>query len=431
MTDDLDGPIEGQVRLRRPYFRIALVVSLAAALIGAGYFGPHPAPQPTPSPATSLLAARPTPASSGTPVPGTDALAGLTQVNPRPGQIKQTWLPGQITSQSMAVVAGTLYFIVGGDRIESTAVGADGSWYGVAQVSQCQGISQLAAAGHELAYVVVSPGGPTSHTQDCGGAGQVSWRVWLLDLNSGILRQVAQGVRAASSIDIAEFPIHLAVTDSAYAFNRPPQSAAAGLGEAVEVHAIDGPLLWTSHTQNPVADVMLGGSTLAIMTTVSPGAEGGVDLYTSSAADPEPAPVTQVAGSASLSPDGLHLAWDVANQGLFPASNPRVEVAIESVGSGPARALTTLTDAVAPAPVRPSISSTSRGLVVTWFATAPDGAVYPAVRYAAGGNGAFLPSLQEPIWMSVQGGTLFWVAESVDGWLKAAFAVDLASLELQ
>jgi hypothetical protein len=81
--------------------------------------------------------------------------------------------------------------------------------------------------------------------------------------------------------------------------------------------------------------------------------------------------------------------------------------------------------------VRPSISSTSRGLVVTWFATAPDGAVYPAVRYAAGGNGAFLPSLQEPIWMSVQGGTLFWVAESVDGWLKAAFAVDLASLELQ
>jgi hypothetical protein len=33
--------------------------------------------------------------------------------------------------------------------------------------------------------------------------------------------------------------------------------------------------------------------------------------------------------------------------------------------------------------------------------------------------------------MSVQGGTLFWVAASADGWTKAAFAVDLASLELQ
>ena len=82
--------------------------------------------------------------------------------------------------------------------------------------------------------MVTSPGGPASHTQDCGGAGQVSWSVWLLELNSGISRQVAQGVRAASSIDIAEFPIHLALTDSAYAFNRPPQSAAAGLGEAVK-----------------------------------------------------------------------------------------------------------------------------------------------------------------------------------------------------
>ena len=408
-----------------------MVASLAAALIGAGYFGPHPAPQPAPSPATSVLAAQPTPASSGTPVPGTDALVGLTQVVPRPGQIKQTWLPGQITSQSMAVVADTLYFIMGGDRIESTAVGADGSWYGVAQVSQCQGISQLAAAGHELAYVVTSPGGPASHTQDCGGAGQVSWSVWLLDLNSGISRQVAQGVRAASSIDIAEFPIHLALTDSAYAFNRPPQSAAAGLGEAVEVHAIDGRLLWISHTQSPVSNVMLGGSTLAILTAVSAGVEGAGDLYTSSAADPDPAPVTQLAGSASLSPDGLHLAWDVANQGVFPASNPRFEVAIETVESGLESALTTVTDRVAPAPVRPAISSTSRGLLVTWFATAPDGAVYPAVRYAAGGNGAFLPSLQEPIWMSVQGDTLFWVAESADGWSKEAFAVDLASLELQ
>ena len=402
-----------------------MVVLLAALVIGAGYLGPHPAPPPTPS-ATTILADRPTPApsassaSSVSPATGTDPLAGLTQVTLLPGQISQTWLPGEISSRSMAVLGATLYFIVDGDRIESTAVGGDGSWQTVAQAPACQGINQLAASGRELGYVVTG----------CGGAAQVSWSVWLLDLNRRSPRHVAQGVRTASSIDIAEFPIHLAMTDSAYAFNRPSLSTAAGLGETVEVHAIDGRLLWTSHTQKPVADVMLGGSTLAILTDVSPQAAGVVDLYTSNAAHPDPAPVDQPASSASLSPDGLHLTWDVAFRGQFPGAVAASDVAVETVDSGFKKPLTTLTDPVAPAPLRPAISSTDGGLLVTWFATAPDGAVYPAVRYEAGGNGAFLPSLQEPIWMSVQNNTLFWVAESADGWSKAAFAVDLASLGL-
>ena len=360
-------------------------------------------------------------------------------MKPIPGQIRETWLPGQVTSQSMAVVGMSLYFILGGDRIESTAVGGDGTRRTLAQVPECQGINQLAAAGHELAYVVTSPGGPTSQVHDCGGAGKVSWSVWLLDLNGGGPRQVAQGARAAGSIDVAEFPIHLAVTESAYAFDRPPTSAAAGPGETVEVHSLDGPLLWSSRIQGPVEDVMLGGGTLAILASVSSQASGAADLYVSDAAHPEPALMEQPARSASLSPDGLLLTWDVAYQGPwdttfqgpFPGPNPPNAVAVETVGSGLAQPLLTLTDPSAPAPLRPAISSTDRGPLVTWFATSSDGLIYPAVRYAAGGNGAFLPSLQEPVWMSVQGGTLFWVAEGAGGWSKVVFAVDLASLGLR
>lgn len=360
-------------------------------------------------------------------------------MKPVPGQIRETWLPGQVTSQSMAVVGMSLYFIVGGDRIESTAVGGDGTRRTLAQVPACQGINQLAAAGHELAYVVTSPGGPTSQVHDCGGAGKVSWSVWLVDLNGGSPRQVAQGVRAAGSIDVAEFPIHLAVTESAYAFDRPPESAAAGSGETVEVHSLDGRLLWTSPTQRPVTQVLLGGGTLAVLTEASPPAPGVVDLYLSDAAHPEPRPVEQPARSASLSPDGAFLTWDVAYQGPwdttlqgpFPGPNAPMAVAIQAVGSGFAGLLTTWTDPTAAAPLRPTIASTDRGLLVTWFATTSDGQIYPAARYVGGGNGAYLPSLQEPVWMSVQGGTLFWVAEGAGGWSEVAFAVDLASLGLR
>jgi hypothetical protein len=424
-----------------------VVLAVAAGVIGAGYLGPRTSPRETPAPGTTLVAEGPTvapravpsAATSVSPGPHQDPLSGLTQVDLLPGQLRETWLPGQVTSQSMAVVGTSLFFIVGGDRIESTAVGGDGSRQTLAQVPACQGINQLAAAGHELAYVVTSPGGPTAQVLDCGGAGKVNWSVWLLDLNGGRPRQVAQGVRPVTSIDVAEFPVHLAVTESAYAFDRPPTSAAAGPGETVEVHALNGRLLWSSHTQKPVAGVMLGGGTLAILTATSSPTAGGDDLFTSDAAHPDPAPVEQPARSASLSSDGLHLTWDVAYQGPwdttfqgpFPGPNQPNAVAVETIGSGVAQVLVTITDRVAPAPLRPAVSSASRRVLVTWFATTSDGKIYPAIRYADGGNGAFLPSLQEPVWMTVQDGTLFWVAEGAGGWSKVAFAVDLASLELR
>jgi hypothetical protein len=330
-----------------PYLKIAAVVALGTGILAVGVLGPHPAPRPTPSTDASLIARIPSPTAPTVapfPAPSTsptvpianrsDSLVGLTRVVPLADQIKVSWLPGQITSGSMAVVGMRIFYVVDANRIQSTEVGSDQAGQSLVSVPSCEGINQLAAAGHELAYVVTSPGGPTATVHDCGGAGRVSWSVWLLDLNGGGPRRVAQGVRAASSIEIDEFPIHLALTDSAYAFNRPPVSAAAGLGETVEVHAIDGQLLWTSRTKRPVASVMLGGGTLAILTDVLSQADGVVNLYTSSAARPDPAPMDQPAASASLSPDGLHLAWDVAYQGPFPGPNPGVDVAIGTVASG-------------------------------------------------------------------------------------------------
>ena len=436
MDDDMT-PIGGSARFGRPYFRIGAVVVLGASILAAGILGPRPAPSPTSSPKPSLVARNPSPpapsiASSPSTVErtakGIEALNGLARVVPPAGQLGTTWLPGHITSGSMAAVGTRLFFITGGDQIQSTDVRSNGDVRELVGVPACQGINQLAAAGHELAYVVTSPGGPTSQVNDCGGAGKVSWSVWLVDLNGGSPRRVAGGIRTATSIDVSEFPIHLALTDTAYAFDRPPASAAT-LGETVEVHALDGRLLWTSRTDQAVADVMLGGGTLAILTDVFAHATGVANLYTSDAVHPDPVPVGQAARSASLSPDGTHLTWEVAFQPPFPGPDPR-DVVIETVDSGSEMPVLALTDGDAPAPLRPTVLSTKRGLIVTWFATTSDGAVHPAVRYAAGGNGAFLPSLQEPVWMSVQGNTLLWVAESADGWSKVAFAVDLASLGL-
>ncbi len=330
----------------------------------------------------------------------------------------------------MAVVGRRLFYIVDGNAIGATEIGGKGAEQSLVSVPQCQGIHQLAAAGNELAYLVTSPSGPSAQIADCGGAGTVSWSIWLLDLDGGLPRQVASGARNASTIDVAEFPVHMALSDTAYAYSRPPVSADAGKGDAVEVHAIDGRLLWNSQTTEPVADVMLGGATLAVLTDSLAGGSSPFDLWTSQAARPDLELVVHGTRSASLSPDGLNLTWEATDPGGSPATNAPVEVSFETVGLDRGAPLSTPTNMAAPAPLRPGIWSIGSRLAVTWFATAPSGAVYPAIRLAAGADGIFLPSLQEPVWMEVQRGTLIWVAEGGGGWSRVAFAVDLAALSL-
>lgn len=412
-----------------------MVVALTLGVIGIGYFGPHPAKPSSSAPPASLPSAVTAALHSDSPsVPPSGpvqiGIESLKRFDPAPGQVSVAWLPGQISSSSMALLGRRLFYIVDGNRIESTEIGADQTKGSVVTAPKCEGINQLAVAGHELAYVVSSPGGPTAQVANCGDVRSVAWSIWLLDLNGGLPHQVAQGTRGASAIDIAAFPVHLALTDSAYAFNRPPVSTAAGIGETVEVHSLDGRLLRTSDTQRPVAAVMLGGNTLAVLTEELSHADKVFALWASGAGQPDLAPVDQPSRSAALSADGSYLAWDVVYRGPYPTPANEADVAIETIASGREVPLAAPTDRTSPAPLQPAIWSVDGRLVVTWFATAPGGAIYPAIRYATGGFGAFLPSLQEPIWMEVQGSTLVWVAESADGWSNAAFAVDISSLGL-
>jgi hypothetical protein len=440
--DDPRAPIEGHEHFGFPLLKVGMVVALTLAVLGIGYFGPHPAkPSPSvPSPAppsgvpSASAASLPTavlPAPS-TPVVGAAQIGiqSLKRVDPAPGQMSVAWLPDQISSPSLALLGRRLYYVVDGNRIAFTGIGAAPSGGSVITASTCEGINQLAAAGHELAYVVTSPGGPSDQMASCGDPSSVSWSIWLLDLNGGLPHQVAHGTREATALDIAEFPVHLALTESAYAFDRPPASAAAGIGETVEVHALDGRLLESSHTQRPVAAVMLGGSTLAVLEEELSHSDKVFALWASGPGRPDLAPVDEPSRSAALSSDGSYLTWDVVYRGPYPTPADEADVAIETVVSGREVPLAAPTDRTSPAPLRPAIWSVNGRLAITWFATAPGGAVYPAIRYATGGYGAFVASVQQPLWMEVQGSTLVWVVEDPASLSKAAFAVDISSLGL-
>ncbi len=406
--------------------------------MGFGYFGPRSAPRANPAAAASPIAANPTGIASVASIPsptesaptGIDALSGLTQVAPPLNRMTTSWLPLQITSRSLAIAGLRLFYIVASDRIESSVIGSSGDPETLATAARCEAISQIVAAGDLLAYVVISPGGPAAQVDTCGANGQVSWAIRILDLKSRLSTQVAHGTRPIADVNVAEFPVHVALSATAYAFDRPPDSTAAGPGEAVEVHSLDGALLWTGETPTRVADVMLGGSSLAVLTTGIPGGAGPFDVWVSDAARPVLSLVGQARTSAALSDDGSYLAWDLTVNVDGPYSSSVPTVAIETLASGRTEFVTTPTSSQLSGPIQAAISSTSRGPVVAWFATAPGGTVYPAFRFATGGTPGVFESVQQPVWLHVDGSTLIWVAESHDGWSAMAFAVDLMAVQL-
>ncbi len=245
------------------------------------------------------------------------------------------------------------------------------------------------------------------------------------NLDGGGARQLANGVRSAGSPDLFQTPIHVALTGAAYAFDRPSSTPGAAT-ETVEVHSLDGRLMWSDQTQAPVRSVMLGGTRLAYLTASAPPAAVALDLWTSTAARPSAARVAQPASSASLSMDGSYLTWDLPSSGRPAAASPSA-VAVEAMDSGQLGFLGTLTDPDS-LPLRPAISSTGRGPVVAWFATAPGGTVYPAFRYVGSSSGAVISTFQQPIWLVLEGGTLIWVAENSDASSTVAFAMDVSNL---
>jgi hypothetical protein len=429
------GPIEGQARLPGPHLRVGAVIGLGAVIVALGYFGSRPVPPPGPSPVASNVAIdAPSVAASA---PGTlptldpnsyGSVSGLTPVEPLASQLLQSELPPQVNGRSLAAIGLDLYYVVQGSLVETSRIGSTTDPRILASASRCEAINQLAAAGDTLAWVVTSPAGPSAAVDACGSPAVMTWTIWLLDLNGGKPHQVARGTRAAVSMDVAEYPTHLALSDSAYAFDRPTDAKAPSAGTTVEMHELGGKLVRSIQSQGTVDSVMLGGTRLAVLTADGTGSSATRSLWVADIARSELTEVAQPASSASISPDGSWVLWDLLPFTSTAAGVQRSAVRIESIDSGRMLSLNTLTGSDIAAPLQPSISLTRAGPAIAWFATTPGGAVYPAFRFAGGGDGGILSSVQLPFWLDVQGSSLIWVARGRDGWFTTAFEVDLLAL---
>ena len=418
-----------------------MIIAAAACIVGLGYFGEHRAPPSTASPAIPSASPPPsaiasslpsaTAATSEGPTPsgpdGLQALTGLARLPLLPGRVTASALPVRVVDRSMALVGPRLFYIVANYRIESSVIGSSPGPQTLAIAGPGESINGLAAAGGSLVYSVTSTGGAAAQPNSLGAALVVNWSVWLLDLRSGGRRQLANGTRYTNDFSDPELPIHIAVTTSAYAFDRPASSPGTTGGETVEVHSLTGALMWSSPAPATVLDVMLGGSRLALLTQDAGWKTGPRTLWLSDATHPGPVEVSHPASSASLSADGAYLAWDLGLVTGLSKQSLMSDVGIENTASGGVTFLRPPTTASLLAPVGPSVSSTPGGPVVAWLATAPSGLVYPAFSFGGRGAAGFFDAVQQPVWLQVDGMRLTWVTERRDGGFATATATELAA----
>jgi hypothetical protein len=432
------GPIDHKARLRRPYFRIGAVVALAMGVVALGYFGPHQTPRATPSLgptpiAQSRTVAPPAPASPFVQPPpsvrgGLEGATGLTRVPSYLVLMTASALPGQTTSRSFGLIGSRLFYVVANERIESSVIGSPGDPQTIVTVSGCQAISELAAHGDSLVYLVTSPEGAAAKIDGCGTSSRVGWTLWLLDLRGGSPRMLAQGVRDAADFGGAVSPSHVALSDAAYAFDRPTVSNDPSRGETVEVHSIDGALLWATSVGAPVRRVMLGGGRLAVLTQGPGTGRTARTLWLSDAAHPVPAEVASPASSASLSSDGSYLTWDLTLVAGLSSASRQLDIEVEDTTSGRPTFLAAPITAGFLGATHPTVSATGGGAVVAWLATAPSGSVYPAFTFTADGSAGFLDTDVQPVWLESQGSSLTWVTESPDGSVFTVFEADLSTI---
>jgi hypothetical protein len=421
-TDDQRAPIGGSERFGLPYLRIGVVVAIAAGILSVGLFGPHPAPAgtPTPQPTASRIALVPTPKQSPTPGPDAIALAPLASYQPAGADVRSSWLPSHVSSGTIAAVGTRLFFVVSSNVLESTVIGSDAAPQPLATFSPCQSITQVAAAGDALAYVVTRPTSLAPGSTECQETPDVGWTVWLSDLRGGHRREVASGVRPVDTADTRAFPVHIALTPSTIAIARHTSPGTTATGEIVEVRSVaDDRLLWMVGTSGRVLEVMLGGSTVAVVQD-----DQGLELDIGDQLNPALFMVARPASGAALSEDGRYLSWDTAadpGRGLpgdietmFLPLGVRDRVAAPAGPSG-----------AAVQPLRPAVSSGPAGPVVAWFATV-DGLVLPAFREGAGGAGTLVAGVPAPDWLALRGSTLILVSSGTPEGATAAFAIDLS-----
>ena len=404
-----------------PYLRIGAVIAVAAGIVAVGVLGPHPSLQPTATlqPAATQMAAAPSARPSAAVPAAVAGLTGIGRFPPAPLDLRTSWLAGNISSQALAAIGTRLFFVTHGNTIESTDVGSGLRPRAILNVPPCHSITQLAAAGNLLGYVETAPAPDAAQPLDCGLAPAVSWTIWLGDLAGGHRRRIASGVRSVDSADTRQHPVYLALTTDTYAFDRPNSPGLMAAGETVVIRTTSGDkLLWTLQTDDQVAGLMLGGSTLAVLER-----EPGLELSVADATNPALTSIARPISAASLSADGRYLAWDTAAD---PALNVPAGVATLQLRTGGTTSLPVAPSSPRPDPLRPVVSSGASGPILAWYATAQDGISYAAFRDVARDVGGFYSTVQAPFWISLNGSTLILVSTDSDAGYTVAFALDLA-----
>jgi len=411
-----------------------------------GYLGPHPAAQPaatdafagaplSETPVTSVSTVAPPgrtaepPAPIATPADPAEQLAeatGLSRLAGVPGA-KASSLPQPVTSRAPAIDGSTLYSVVGGDEIVATDLGSGSGPSLLVSVPHCQAITDIAAGGGHVVYVVSFADIPAATVGGCDGFGEVAWSVRVFDPATGRISVAAAGIRRKSGVLTLGVPVHVAASATAFAFDRPDAATDEGGGEVVEVHAFDGRLLWATATSEPVVDVLLAGGRLAVVTQTAGAAPGPRTLWLAGSGHRTLEEIAKPASSASISADGRFLAWDSVADPGFPGEPGGPDVGIANTATGAVGYLATPTNAPAAGTADPRVFVTSRGVLITWLTTASDGSVFPAFTWLTGGSG-FIETSQRPLWVAAQGDTLVWVTETLDDQVATAFAAALSGL---
>jgi hypothetical protein len=173
---------------------------------------------------------------------------------------------------------------------------------------------------------------------------------------------------------------------------------------------------------------------LAMLTAPADGTSARDGLWLSDRVSSGFSLVAQPFGSASISSDGAYLTWDLPPTG--PESDPRLpggssgQLLVESLGLGPTDLAqrVSLSGEYSPAVLNPVVSSTNRGPLVAWLPIAPEGSVFLAFQYPWQFSGVAIASIEQPVWLTLQGSTLLWVTETSSGGVPSAFAVDLSQI---
>lgn len=396
---------------------------MTSAILAVGLLGPHLSRGPQPTSTQSPPAQLSTPSQTK----GPPDLAGLAPSHLAPSDIRMSWLSDAITSRSLAAIGTRIFYIVGANKIESTVIGSDALPQTLVSVPTCRTIHQVAAAGNLIGYVETSPVGPPLDGLGCGESNRIAWSIWLCDLQGGHPRQVAFGIRPATSDETVLYPVHVALTETAYAFEVPISSDQLTPFEQVEVHSTeDARLLWSAQTDGGVWDILLGGKRLAVLTDGTLMTDSRLELWIADAVFPQLRRVGQPFSSAAISEDGAYLAWDARNPWERASGTSPLGLIVYSLDTRSSQNVSPPEASSSAEPLRPVVSSDLAGPIVAWYATAREGAVYLAFQDAANKAGVALSSVQSPTWIGLRGSTLIWAASGLRGGVSAVFAADLS-----